>query len=83
MECQDHLRVRLRDLQMLVDQHLVNPASSNTTHSNTKPQSEASNTVDLERLSRLLQSFQLTEIPRSRKMRKPAPQSARQPAPSL
>ena len=79
MECQDHLRVRLRDLQMLVDQHLINP-----TPTNTEPQAEASaaataTTVDLERLSRLVHSFQLTEVPRARKMRKPTPQ----PAPSV
>ncbi len=77
MECQDHLRVRLRDLQMLIDQHLVNP-TPNTTKSTADPQAETSATVDLERLSRLLHSFQLTEVPRARKTRKPAPQAARQ-----
>ncbi|OUR86634.1 hypothetical protein A9Q81_28335 [Gammaproteobacteria bacterium 42_54_T18] len=69
MECQDHLRVRLRDLQILVDQHFISPASNNP-----DPQPATPTTVDLERLSRLVHSFQLTEVPRQRKMRKPTPQ---------
>ena len=87
MECQDHLRVRLRDLQMLVDQHLANPTPNHqdklgeSTNENRNENKKAAETIniDLERLSRLVHSFQLTEVPRSRKMRKPTPQ----PAPSL
>ena len=83
MECQDHLRVRLRDLQMLVDQHLINPTSNNPelqpAPTTTATATATATTVDLERLSRLVHSFQLTEVPRARKIRKPSPQ----PAPSL
>ena len=91
MECQDHLRVRLRDLQMLVDQHFANPtpnhqdklseSTNENSHENPHESKKAAETIniDLERLSRLVHSFQLTEVPRSRKMRKPTPQ----PAPSL
>ncbi|OUS27845.1 hypothetical protein A9Q99_13885 [Gammaproteobacteria bacterium 45_16_T64] len=74
MQCQDHLRVRLRDLQQI-----LNDGSSQPTLSDSPAIKEEGGTTpvvtDFERLSRLVNSFQLKEVPRARQ-RKPQPNPA-------
>lgn len=68
MQCQDHLRVRLRDMQKMLQ---GSPHQRPDVPSNAITTANAA-TTDFERLSRLVNSFQLTEARRTRQ-RKPLP----------
>jgi len=72
MECQDHLRVRLRDLQQLIQHYFAvaieeHAEPSTLATQKTKYISGNTQTINLERLSQLIRGFQLKDTSRSRK----------------
>ena len=81
MECQDHLRVRLRDLQQLVSSATSHPADNSTQNPTGNSSDDTTNesNIDLERLARLINSFQLSQAPRSPKDKSQRAQSQRKP----